>query len=318
MYSNNKAINALLIFFAIILIALAIRAPVFFKLSNFSDIFLNTTTTAIGAMGMMLVLLTGEIDVSVGSILAAAATTTGYMAKAGFPPIIVAIGALTTGLILGTINGLVVTNLKLDSIVATLGLMSIYKGILILITSGKWITGLPSEVLAIGQGNILGIPTPIYIMLIAVVIMAVILNRTEWGRNLYAIGSNSRAAHLNGIDVKKMRIGAFAVNGMLVGLAGLILATRFGGFQSNTGNGWQMVVISAAVVGGVSTIGGEGSAIGALLGSLLISTLSTLLIFFGVDAYWEQAAQGLIILISVATYQINLPVRIRLKKEGKQ
>lgn len=316
MYKNRKAIKALLTFFAVILILMAFKAPAFFSFENASDILLNTSTTAIAAMGMLCVLLVGDIDVSVGATLAACCTTTGILAKAGLPMVVVICGSLLAGLILGIINGCIVTLLKLDAIVATLGILSIYRGLLIIITKGSWINGLPKNILQLGQGKWFGIPIPVYITVVVIVIMAFILSRTEWGRNFYAVGSNPDSARLSGINVKLTRIIAFAVCGMLVGLAAVIYTTRFGGIQSNTGKGWEMTIISSAVVGGASTVGGEGNVSGVFLGALLVSAIGTILVFYGIDALWEQAVQGLIIFISVASYAIRFPKFRKKEVEG--
>lgn len=305
MYKNRKAIKALLAFYVIILIAMAMKEPAFFTFENAADILLNTSTTAIAAMGMLCILLVGDIDVSVGAVLAACCTVTGILAKQGLPLVIVILGALATGLLLGLVNGLIVTVLKLDAIVATLGLLSVYRGLLIILTSGSWINGLPENILRVGQGKWFGIPVPVYITILALGVMCFILNRCEWGRNFYAVGSNPVSARLSGISVRKTRILAFVVCGVLVGLSAVIYTTRFGGIQSNTGQGWEMTLISSAVVGGASTVGGEGDVPGVFLGALLVSALGTILVFFGIDALWEQAVQGLIIFISVASYAVD-------------
>ncbi|MCI8638508.1 MAG: ABC transporter permease [Coprococcus sp.] len=319
MYKNRKAIKALLIFYIMILGVMVIKEPAFFSFQNAVDILLNTSTTAIAALGMLCVLLVGDIDVSVGAILAACCTVTGILAKEGLPMVVVIAGALAVGAVLGTVNGVVVTVFKLDAIVATLGLLSIYRGLLIMITKGSWINGLPANILKIGQGRWLNIPIPVYIMAAVAAVMWFILNRTEWGRNFYAVGSNSDSARLGGIHVKATRITAFVVCGVLVGLAAVIYTTRYGGIQSNTGKGWEMTLISSAVVGGASTVGGEGDVSGVFLGALLVSALGTLLVFFGIDALWEQAVQGLIIFVSVASYAVDfkkLKQRLRLGKGG--
>lgn len=319
MYKNRKAIKALLVFYIVILGVMIVKAPAFFSFENAIDILLNTSTTAIAALGMLCVLLVGDIDVSVGAVLAACCTMTGILAKAQLPLAAVIMGAVAVGALLGLINGVVVTVLKLDAIVATLGLLSIYRGLLIIITKGSWINGLPENVLKIGQGRWLNIPIPVYITVVVALIMWFILNRTEWGRNFYAVGSNQDSARLSGINVRLTRIAAFVVCGVLVGAAAVIYTTRFGGIQSNTGKGWEMTLISSAVVGGASTVGGEGDVSGVFLGALLVSALGTLLVFFGVDALWEQAVQGLIIFISVASYAVDFKkLKLRLSGGGEK
>ena len=179
-----------------------VKAPSFFSVDNAMDILLNVSTTAIAALGMLCVLLVGDIDVSVGAILAACCTATGLLAKAGMPLILVITGSMLVGIALGLVNGMIVTILKLDAIVATLGLLSIYRGLLIIITKGSWINGLPKNILNLGQGRVFGIPIPVYIMILVAVIMWFVLNRTEWGRNFYAVGSNPASARLSGINVR--------------------------------------------------------------------------------------------------------------------
>ncbi|WHH57273.1 ABC transporter permease [Petroclostridium sp. X23] len=302
MYKENKNIISLLVFFAVILITLSIKAPAFFTLQNLSDIVLNSSTVAIVALGMITVILIGQIDVSVGAILAICCAVTGMLAKAGLPVPVVVVASIAVGALLGLINGSFVALLGLDAIVVTLGTLSIYRGLLILWTNGKWISGLPQEILAIGQGKVFGIPIPVIIAGLVFIIMYLVLKYASFGRNFYAVGSNSKAARLSGINVRRTQINAFMINGALVGVAALIYATRFGGIQSNTGQGFEMTVIAAVVVGGASTLGGSGTALGTLLGSLLVSTIGTILIFFNISAFWEQAVQGLIILLSVSLY----------------
>lgn len=305
MYKNRRAVKALVVFYVVILGVMFIKAPGFFSFENAVDIFLNTSTTAIAALGMLCVLLVGDIDVSVGAVLAACCTMTGILAKAELPLVVVIAGAVSAGALLGLINGTVVTMFKLDAIVATLGLLSIYRGLMIIMTKGSWINGLLAGILRIGQGRWLNIPIPVYIAAAVAVIMCFVLNRTEWGRNFYAVGSNKDSARLGGINVNLTRISAFVVCGILVGVAAVIYTTRFGGIQSNTGKGWEMTLISSAVVGGASTVGGEGDVPGVLLGALLVSALGTFLVFFGIDALWEQAVQGGIIFVSAASYAVD-------------
>ncbi len=305
MYKEKKSILSLLSFFAIILLLLVFEAPDFFSLKNFSDIMLGSATTIIGALGMMMVILMGQIDVSVGSIFAICCAVTGALAKSGMPVPLVVLTAVCVGAMLGTVNGTLFAVVGIDAIVVTLGTNSIYRGLLILCTQGAWITGLPPQILQIGQGKLLGAPVPVWISLLIFVLLMLVQRYTSWGRNLYAIGSNMRAAHLSGIKVKLTQVSAFAANGALVAVSAIIYTTRFGGVASNTGQGFEMVFISAAVVGGVSILGGSGSTFGTLLGAILIGTISTVLIFFKINSYWEQAVEGIIILSAVSLYQLR-------------
>lgn len=309
MYKSSKSFFSLLVYFAIIIVLMVVIAPGFFSASNFDSIFRSTATTLIAAMGMMLVLLIGLIDVSVGAILAICCVLSGKLALAGMPLPVCLLASMGFGAMLGLINGLIVVFLHIDSIVATLGLLSIYKGLRILVTGGAWLTGFPDGFLKLGQGKTLGINNSIYVAVAVLVIMAVITRKTTFGRNFYAVGSNSEAAKLMGINVDRVKVCAYVICGLLVGLTAVVYTSRFGSVQSNTGNGWEMTIISAAVVGGTSTLGGEGDAVSVGLGALLISSLTTLLVFLGVDSLWEEAVQGIIILLSVCSLSFNFSFR---------
>jgi len=300
MYRSKKSLISLIGYFAVIVVVMLIIARGFFSASNFDTIFRSTATTLIAAMGMMMVLLIGEIDVSIGAILAMCCVLSGNLALKGVPLPVCIIASMGLGAGMGLINGAVVVFLKLDSIVATLGLLSIYKGIKVILTGGAWLTGFPDGFLALGQGRTLGINNSIFVAVVILLVMTFLTRKTEFGRNFYAVGSNRDAARLAGININLVRLLAFVICGMLVGLAAVVYTSRFGSVQSNTGNGWEMTVISAAVVGGTSTLGGEGDAISVALGALLISSLTTLLVFIGINSLWEEAVQGIIILLVAA------------------
>lgn len=316
MYRSKRSLISLLGYYAVIIVLMLVIARGFFSFSNFDTVFRSTATTLIAAMGMMMVLLIGEIDVSVGAILAMCCVLSGTLALRGVPLLVCILASMALGAGMGLINGAVVVFLKLDSIVATLGLLSIYKGIKVILTGGAWLTGFPNGFLALGQGRTLGINNSIYVAVLVLLIMVFVTRKTAFGRNFYAVGSNRDAARLTGININLVRILAFVLCGMLVGLAAVIYTSRFGSVQSNTGNGWEMTVISAAVVGGTSTLGGEGDAVSVALGALLISSLTTLLVFIGINSLWEEAVQGIIILLSVCTYSIHLPKRVKAEKGG--
>ena len=307
MHKDTRSFVSLLGYYVVIVAIMLFVAPSFFAGSNFNSIFRSSATTLVAAMGMMLVLLVGEIDVSVGSILAMCCVVCGDLALMGTPLVLIILVSVCVGAVMGMINGLVVTVLRLDSIVATLGMLSIYRGLRIIWTGGVWITGFPESFLVLGQGEFLGINISIYVAVVVLIAMFLITRRTTFGRNCYAIGSNPKAAHLAGVNVRMVKIAAFVICGLLVGLAAAMYTSRFGSVQSNTGNGWEMTVISAVVVGGTSTLGGEGNALSVALGVILVSALTTLLVFLGVDSLWEEAVQGVIILLSVCAYSIKLP-----------
>lgn len=306
MHKNRRSLIALLAYYAVIVVLMVVVAPGFFTASNFNSIFRSTATTLVASLGMMLVLLVGDIDVSVGSILAMCCVVCGKLALIGMPLGAIVIVSMCMGAFMGLLNSLVVTFLHIDAIVATLGMLNIYRGIRIAWTGGVWLTGFPENFLVLGQGSLFNINYTIYIAAVVTIVMFFLTRYTTFGRNFYAVGSNARAAHLSGINVRRTKISAFVLCGMLVGLTAVMYTSRFGSVQYNTGNGWEMTVISAAVVGGTSTVGGEGDVVSVALGAILISALTTLLVFLGVDSLWEEAVQGIIILLSVCTYSVKM------------
>ncbi|MCL4454408.1 MAG: ABC transporter permease [Deinococcus sp.] len=293
-------------FLAALLVVLALAAGNFFSLGNFSDILVNISFVTIAAVGMMAVILTGQIDISIGVTLSICSTVAAIASKAGVPIPLVALISVGTGALLGLVNGLLVTRFKVHSIIVTLGTMSVFRGLLIYFTKGAWIYSLPQDFRSVGLGTFLGIQNPIWAMIIVLLVAAWLFSSTAWGRSLYAVGSNPEAARLSGIRVPFVQASVFVVLGALVGLATMFYATRFSTIQSNTGQGFEFVVITAVVVGGVNIFGGSGTVLGVALGALLVGITGTALTFLGISAYWEQAIQGLFILLAVAFDSVRL------------
>ncbi|HEU4742118.1 MAG TPA: ABC transporter permease [Meiothermus sp.] len=289
---------------AVFLLALAgvllAAAPSFFSLGNFKDILVNISYVAIAALGMMMVILTGQIDISVGATLSICSTLAATASKAGLPLGVVFLISIGAGAALGLVNGLLVTRFKIHSIIVTLGTLSVFRGTLIYFTKGAWIYQLPEDFRGVGLGTFLGLPNPIWAMAVVLLAGAWVLSATPWGRALYAVGSNPDAARLSGIRVPFVQASVFVACGALVGLATMFYATRFSTIQSNTGQGFEFLVITAVVVGGTNIFGGSGTVLGVALGALLVGVTGTALTFLKISAYWEQALQGLFILLAVA------------------
>lgn len=296
--------TALTLVLIVLAILVSVVAPQSMTLANYSDIALNASHIAIGGLGMLLIILIGQIDVSVGAILAISATIAGLCAKAGMPPMAVVFVSVAVGAALGTLNGLCVVLFNVHSIVVTLGMLSIYRGCLIYATGGEWIYDLPSSFSDIGKGEVLGVPNPVLAVIILFPIAALLLKDTAIGRGLFAVGSNERAAQLAGINVPFVKCVAFALSGALVGLAAILFASRFNVVQSNLGIGFEFSAITVVVVGGASIFGGSGSVLGVLLGALLVSFMTTALVFLKVSSFWEQAVLGVLVLIAVLLDQL--------------
>lgn len=306
MGSDRRAQISICSFLLVLLVVLAVWAPQFYTLDNTKDILTETSYLAIAGLGMLLVVLTGHIDVSIGAILAIAMTVAGLSAKAGVPIPLVVVLVLATSASLGCINGLLVTKFHVHSIVVTLATMSIYRGLLLYITGGLWVIGMPPDFLALGTGKIAGIPFPVLVMGGVLVIGAWALRSTPWGRHLYAVGSNPDAARLSGIQVSGVIVGAFAASGALVGLSALLQASRLDVVQSNSGIGYEFLAITAVAVGGGRVgFGGVGSVLGMALGALLVEISGTSLIFLHLSSYWAQALQGVFIVLALTTFAVS-------------
>lgn len=281
-------------------LVLAARAPGFFALDNLVDLFLANLPVLIVAVGMTLVILTAEIDISVGSVFAICGIVAGVLAKSGLPLALVATGTCVTGVALGSLNGVLVSYLRIPSIVATLATMVALRDGLRWVTEGAWIQDLPARFQWLGTtqaaypwvagGTALGL----------VLVFAWGLRNLAVGRAIYATGSNRDAARLAGFRTAFVAFSTFALLGGLTGLAALLNAVRFNQIPSNAGLGLELKVIAAVVVGGTAITGGRGNIAGTVLGVVLLGMVGPALTFLGVSAYWERAIQGGIILAAVA------------------
>ena len=280
--------------------ALAIAAPGFFEAENLLDLFLANLPVLIVALGITIVILTGQIDISVGSVFAICGVVAGGLAKAGVPMPLVAIGACAAGAAFGSLNGALVAYARIPSIVATLATMVALRDGLRWITQGAWIQDLPDRFqwLGLTQSSYPFVAGGIAIALAALFAWA--LGSLQAGRAVYATGSNRDAARLAGLPVALITAMGFTVLGALTGLAAVLNAVRFNQIPSNAGLGLELKVIAAVVVGGTSINGGRGSIAGTMLGVALLGMIGPALTFLGVSAYWERAIQGAIILTAVA------------------
>ena len=284
------------IFWVCLLLLLAFRAPGFFELSNIRDMAVTNAPALIVAIGMTLVIVAGEIDVSVASQFAVASVIAGTLAKSGLPLIATVLITAFAGATLGAVNGLLVTSLGVPSIVATLATMAFWRELLRWITQGAWVQGLPPSFQWMGLTQAGG---EIAILSAAAAIFAVFvwsLHRIQAGRAIYAIGSQRESARLAGIPVAAISFGVFVLMGALTGVAALLDSVRFTQVQSNAGAGLELKAISAVVIGGASITGGKGNLWGTLLGAGVLAVIAPALTFLSINAFWEKAIQGAIIL----------------------
>ncbi|MCD9185318.1 MAG: ABC transporter permease [Pyrinomonadaceae bacterium] len=299
--------------YLVLLLIVGIAAPSFFDAGNLGDLFINNAPVLLLAIGMTLVILIGEIDISVGSQFAVASVAAGMLAKTGMPIPVLFFLMMLIGTVMGAVNGVLIGWLKLPSIIVTLALLVAWRDGLRWTTEGAWVQDLPPNFQWFGIGQTFG---QILIVGIPLVIFAVFvwsLRNLNLGRAIYAVGSDAEAARLAGIKPQKVVFGVFVVMGALVGLAALLNAARFNSIPSNTGIGLELKAVAAVVVGGTAITGGRGKLIGTLIGVALLGTIGTALTFLGINAFWEKAIQGLIILAAL----VGDVVLARLERKKK-
>jgi rhamnose transport system permease protein len=279
---------------------LAVAAPGYFSGENLNDLFLANLPVLVVAVGMTLVVLTGEIDISIGSQFAVCSVAAGVLAKAGVPVPVAALGACLVGGLFGVINGALVAYVRIPSIVVTLAAMVALRDALRWVTQGAWVQDLPAgfQWFGLGQSAYPAVALTVVVLLFAAIGWG--LGHLSAGRAIYATGSNPDAARLAGLNTAAVKCAVFAAAGTLTGLAALLNAVRFSQIPSNAGLGLEMKVIAAVVVGGAAIRGGRGYVAGTLLGVVLLGAIGPALTFLGVSAYWERAIHGAIILAAVA------------------
>jgi len=290
-----------LLAFAIIGLAIVVGLdnPRFLAVRNLSDIVLGNAYVAVAAVGMSMVIISGNIDISVGALIGVLATISGSLAVAGAPVAVVWLAPLVAGVLVMMLQGAVIAYLRIPAIVVTLGMLSILKGGLISVTGGRWITDLP-ESFHLADIELFGVlPMPVLIMTAATVLAALWMHYSASGRAIYATGGNAEAARLCGVSPKRTVLMVFALHGFFAGVAALLFATQLKVIQSTVPPNLELTVITAAVVGGVSILGGVGTVIGSTLAAVLIAEIASALVFVNVSPYWIHAVQGVLILATV-------------------
>ena len=297
---------------AALFIVLAVAAPGYFSLENLRDLLLANLPVLLVAVGMTLVIITGEIDIAVGSIFAVCAVVSGIISKSGVPVWVAGAAACLLGTAFGSLNGALVAYVGIPSIVVTLATMTALREGLRWATQGAWVQDLPPSFqwLGLTAGQFPFVATAFCVVLTGG--MAWALRHLAAGRDVYAAGSNPGAARLAGFDTAAITSVVFAILGTLTGLAAVLNAARFNQIPANGGLGLELKVIASVVVGGASVTGGTGSIAGTVLGVILLASIGPALTFLGVSAYWERAIQGTIILVAVAADGIRHPAFRRL------
>ncbi|NGP46385.1 ribose ABC transporter permease [Bacillaceae bacterium SIJ1] len=284
----------------LMVVILTMLSPNFLTSSNLLNLFRQVSINAVLAIGMTFVILTKGIDLSVGSILALSGIVAASLSVGPDSNLLLGIIAgLAVGLLFGAINGVVVSKFKVTPFIATLGMMAIARGFTYIYSDGQPISGLSEPFLAIGSGSFLGMPIPVWIVIIAFIICSIVLYKTKFGRYVYAVGGNENATLTSGISVNKTLMSVYCISGLLAGLAGVILASRVSSGLPQAGVSYELDAIAAVVIGGTSLMGGRGRLWGTLVGALIIGVLNNGLDLLAVSSYWQQVIKGTIIIIAV-------------------
>jgi ribose/xylose/arabinose/galactoside ABC-type transport system permease subunit len=283
----------------LLMAALSFLSSAFLTVSNLLNIALQVSINAIIAAGMTFVILTAGIDLSVGSVLAFSGAIMAGMLAAGKPVLLAMLAGLVIGGSLGFIDGIVITKGKVQPFIATLAMLTLARGLTLVYTDGRPITGLPDAFVWLGAGNVAGVPVPVLLMLLVFVGSYVILSQTPFGRYVYAIGGNEEAARLSGVNVPFDKTLVYVISGILSATSAIIITARLNSAQPTAGVGYELDAIAAVVLGGTTLAGGEGSIWGTLLGAFIIGVLNNGLNLLNVSSFYQQVVKGVVILLAV-------------------
>ena len=282
-----------------VLLAVLVAAPSFFSPANLRDLALNTAPLLPVAVGMTLVILAGEIDISVGSQFAVCGVAAGVLAKMGVPIALVPPIVAVVGAAMGALNGFLIGMLRLPSIIVTLAMLVAWRDALRWMTEGAWVQDLPPDFQWFGLSPAVAQALIVAIAVAVAVVAAWGLKNHQGGRSVFAVGADTEAARLAGIDPPRVKFGVFTITGVLVGLGAVMNAVRFAAVPSNAGLGLELQAVAAVVVGGTAITGGRGSVAGTVIGVLLLGTIGTAMTYVGISPFWGKAIQGVIILAAL-------------------
>jgi ribose transport system permease protein len=297
--------SALVVVLLIMGTAMTVASPVFLDMGNLEAILVALSVEGTIAVGMMILLISGGFDLSVGSVVGFTGVVTGLSLQAGMPVAPAILTGLIAALAVGLLNGLLVAKMEINPFITTLGMSIAIRGLLLVLAHGRAVLNLPPAFTVIGQGSLFGLQIPILVMLAIVIIGDILMRNWRFFRQNYYIGGNEKAAGLSGINVDFVKIANYCVVAVLAGVAGILTTARFGTSSVTFGTGVELRVITATIIGGASLSGGEGSVFGAFLGALFMGVLANALNLLGVDAYWQNLITGLILILAVLFDVLN-------------
>ncbi len=288
--------------------AMSVVAPAFATLDNFYNITRNFAFIGIMALGMTAVIITGGIDLSVGSIMGFVGIVAGLVLQAGWSAWPAIAAGIVAGLAAGVVNGVLIAHLRLSSFVVTLGMLSIGRSLAIVLSQNKMIYDFGPDadtVYALGGGELLGIANPVWVLVVMALGFGFVFKFTQWGRHLYAVGGNEQAALLTGVAVRRVKLQAYVVSAATASIAAVLMIGWQGSAINALGTGYELRVIASSVIGGTNLMGGEGGAFGAFIGSALIEVIRNSLLMAGVDSNWQGAFVGLFIILAVLLERVR-------------
>ena len=291
--------SGIIIGFLVLCAVFAWLNPAFMRVDNLLDVALQSSITAVLAIGMTLVIITAGIDLSVGSVVALSAYLTADLMARDVAVGLAIVAGLGCGLLAGALNGLLITKGQLPSFIVTLGTMSLLRGLVLIYSQGTPVYGVPPEFKSLIGGRLLGVPIPVLIAAVIAILAYLALQYTPFGQQVIAIGGNEEAARLSGINVQRRLVSVYMISGMLGGVAALILTARLGAAEPISGVGYELNAIAAAVMGGASLAGGQGSILGTVVGALIMGSLQNGLTLNNVPSFYQQVAVGAVIIVAV-------------------
>jgi ribose/xylose/arabinose/galactoside ABC-type transport system permease subunit len=292
---------AVTVAFIVMVVVFAVSSPFFLTGQNLHNLFVESVFTVLLAAGMTYVIIVGGIDLSVGSVLGLSAGMTLMTASKGAPLLVAILVGVATGMVVGLVNGLLIAHLGVNAFIVTLATLSIGGGALNVLTTRVELTGVDSTAFTnLSQGSVLGIPAPVLMTLAVVLLLEFVLIATPFGRRIFAAGINDSAAHLAGVNLRRLRLQVYVLSGVVAGFAGVLLAAHLNSVQPDLGTGFELTAIAAAVIGGVSLSGGQGSVWRAVVGAFFLTTLSQGLQLLGVDPTWFTIVTGVSIVAAIA------------------
>ena len=285
----------------VLVILVSIVNPSFIAPTNLLNLLRQVSTNALIAFGMTFVIITGGIDLSVGSTLALSSALMAGTIAAGMDPLLAMILSLAVGTVFGAVNGLLITKGNMAPFIATLATMTIYRGLTLVYTNGNPITGIGDSFIFkfVGRGYLFGIPFPVVLMIVSFILLYILLHKMTFGRKTFAIGGNEKASFIAGIKNDRIKTGIYALSGLMASLAGIIITSRLDSAQPTAGTSYEMDAIASVVLGGTSLSGGRGRLVGTLIGALIIGTLNNGMNLLGISSFYQQVVKGIVIIIAV-------------------